>query len=120
MIYRYREIEIEDDDGGFPGIGTKLPQYEVTASNFMAFHNMLHKSEDFTEALRWARDLTDTISETLNKGIEDEKKKVGNFSEYVKSEIMINNSYHFLDGYILCSFWNRQIIALLMKLHKNS
>jgi hypothetical protein len=75
MVFRYSEI-VEEDDGGFPGIGTKLPQYEVTASNFMAFHNMLHESQDFSEALRWARILADNISDTMNRGIEEEEKKV--------------------------------------------
>lgn len=44
-----------------------LPEYNVTASNFMVFHTILRTSVDFTQALKWARDLTDSISVVINQ-----------------------------------------------------
>ena len=48
----------------------------MNASNFMTFHTILHKSEQYIEALKRARQLTDDLSETINKGITDPDKQV--------------------------------------------
>ncbi len=42
-----------------------LPEWRVRASNFLVFHTILRYSVDFSEALRWARLLTDDISEAV-------------------------------------------------------
>ena len=42
----------------------------------MTFHTILHKSEQYIEALRRARQLTDDLSETINKNITDPDKQV--------------------------------------------
>ena len=42
----------------------------------MTFHTILHKSEQYIEALRRGRQLTDALSETINKGITDPDKQV--------------------------------------------
>ncbi len=47
-----------DEDG--------FPIWAVRSSNFMVFHTILRTSEDYTEALRWARKLTDDIMETVS------------------------------------------------------
>ena len=41
----------------------------VIANNFFAFHTVLKTSEDYYEAMRWARRLADNITETINKNI---------------------------------------------------
>lgn len=46
----------------------EIPDYVVTASSFMAFHTILKTSEDYYEALRWARKLTDNLTMTMNEG----------------------------------------------------
>jgi len=43
----------------------------------MAFHTILKTSEDYYEALRWARKLTDNLTLTLNEGLPE--SEVGNF-----------------------------------------
>ena len=45
----------------------------------MTFHTILHKSEQYIEALKRARQLTDELSETINRGIDDPDKQVGYF-----------------------------------------
>ena len=63
-----------DDDGNMQGwcahYNENLTQYDVTASNFMSFHTILRNSKDFTEALRWARRLSDNITEMLNSNLD--------------------------------------------------
>ena len=41
----------------------------VTANNFFAFHTVLKTSEDYYEAMRWARRLADNISDTINRNV---------------------------------------------------
>ena len=41
----------------------------VTANNFFAFHTVLKTSEDFYEAMRWARRLANNISDTINRNV---------------------------------------------------
>ena len=41
----------------------------VIANNFFAFHTVLKTSEDYYEAMRWARRLADNITETINKNL---------------------------------------------------
>ena len=41
----------------------------VTANNFFAFHTVLKTSEDYYEAMRWARRLSDNISDTINRNV---------------------------------------------------
>ena len=48
----------------------------------MTFHTILHKSEQYIEALKRARQLTDELSETINRGIDDPDKQVGYFFIY--------------------------------------
>ena len=47
-----------------------LVQHDVAASSFMTFHTILRTSKDYYEALRWARKLTDNLTEMLNEGLE--------------------------------------------------
>ncbi len=51
-----------------------LPEYGVTANSFMAFHSILKKSSDYTEALRWSQKLVATLSESVSKGLEEEER----------------------------------------------
>ncbi len=46
----------------------------MKASNFLVFHTILRYSSDFTESLRWARKLTDEISEAVNKDLPEEQQ----------------------------------------------
>jgi len=56
-------------------------KYNVASSNMMAFHTILRTSEDYYTALRRARELTDSITETINEGrSEDEKVTVFPYS----------------------------------------
>ena len=41
----------------------------VTANNFFAFHTVLKTSEDYYEAMRWARRLANNISDTINRNV---------------------------------------------------
>lgn len=62
-----------DDNGNMQSwcahYNESLPQYDILAANFMSYHTILRTSEDFTEALRWARRLSDNITETLNRDL---------------------------------------------------
>ena len=49
-------------------------QYAVNASSFMAFHSILKTSKDYTEALRWSRLLTDSLTESINKDLPEEER----------------------------------------------
>ena len=49
---------------------------KVYASNFMTFHTILHRSEEYIEALKRARQLTEDLSKTINADIEDPEKQV--------------------------------------------
>ena len=51
----------------------------ISAHNFFAFHTVLKTSEDYYEAMRWARRLADNISMTINENISDESQKVNVF-----------------------------------------
>eukprot|EP00092_Neocalanus_flemingeri_P034693 GFUD01037748.1.p1 GENE.GFUD01037748.1~~GFUD01037748.1.p1 ORF type:complete len:796 (-),score=140.04 GFUD01037748.1:17-2356(-) len=56
-------------------------KYAVASSNMMAFHTILRTSEDYYTALRRARELTDSITETINANrTEDEKVNVFPYS----------------------------------------
>ena len=48
----------------------------------MTFHTILHKSEQYIEALKRARQLTDDLDATINKGITDPDKQVSNDWDY--------------------------------------
>jgi len=50
-----------------------MPEYSVTASNFMAFHTILKTSKDYYTALKRARELTAKIEETINKNLTAEQ-----------------------------------------------
>ena len=62
-----------DDDGKMQSwcahYNKNNTQYDILAANFMSYHTILRTSKDFTEALRWARRLTDNITEMLNKDL---------------------------------------------------
>ena len=47
--------------------------------NFFAFHTVLKTSEDYYEAMRWARRLSDNITMTLNQNISDTEHQVNVF-----------------------------------------
>jgi Niemann-Pick C1 protein len=51
----------------------------VTANNFFAFHTVLKTSEDYYEAMRWARRLADNISDTINRNVSDTSQHVNVF-----------------------------------------
>lgn len=50
-----------------------MAEYSVKASDFMAFHTILKTSEDYTQALRWSRMLTDTLSKSINADLAEEE-----------------------------------------------
>ncbi len=54
----------------------------VVAHNFFAFHTILKTSEDYYEAMRWARRLSDNISLTLNRNSTDSKDEQVNVFPY--------------------------------------
>lgn len=43
-------------------------QTAVGASYFMTYHTILKTSKDYYEALEWARDISENITNTLNEG----------------------------------------------------
>jgi Niemann-Pick C1 protein len=51
----------------------------VEANNFFAFHTVLKTSEDYYEAMRWARRLGDNITEMMNSDESDTSKHVNVF-----------------------------------------
>ena len=51
----------------------------VIANNFFAFHTVLKTSEDYYEAMRWARRLADNLTMTLNQNISDPEHQVNVF-----------------------------------------
>ena len=63
-----------DDNGNIQSwcahYNKSLPKYDIIASNFMSYHTILRTSNDFTDALRWVRRLTDNITETLNRDLQ--------------------------------------------------
>ena len=58
-----------------------FPQLAVKASNFMVYHTILKTSRDYYEALRWARNLTNSLQNMINKDLpEDQHVKVFPYS----------------------------------------
>ena len=51
----------------------------VIANNFFAFHTVLKTSEDYYEAMRWARRLADNLTVTLNQNISETDQQVNVF-----------------------------------------
>ena len=46
-------------------VGKNAGNLLVNTSHFMAYHTVLTDSAEFTEALRWARELSANISDTI-------------------------------------------------------
>ena len=51
------------------GSSSNMSGSTVTANNFFAFHTVLKTSEDYYEAMRWARRLANNISDTINRNV---------------------------------------------------
>jgi len=49
---------------------SRLERQDIQAVSFMAFHTILKTSKDYYEALRWARKLSENLTETLNAGLD--------------------------------------------------
>ena len=76
----------------------------VTANNFFAFHTVLKTSEDYYEAMRWARRLSDNISMTINgniSGIHYSQffKKIQTTLSILKADIFYGTVYTRLPQY---------------------
>ncbi len=84
----------------------ELPQYEVIGSHFMAFHTIVHTSTQFTNAFKWARQLTDELDVTLNVGIEDASKRVEVFPYSV--------FYVYYESYL--TMWEETLVQLAISL----
>ena len=54
----------------------------VTASSFFAFHTILKTSKDYTEAMRWARRLSENLTDMINAGSGSESKNDVNVFPY--------------------------------------
>ena len=54
-------------------------QNSVGANNFFAFHTVLKTSEDYYEAMRWARRLSNNISQMINQDISDPNLQINVF-----------------------------------------
>ena len=63
----------------------RFVRYDIKAGSFMAFHSILKTSKDYFEALRWARRLSENLTETLNRNLdipEDQKVVVFPYSVF--------------------------------------
>ena len=69
MILANRSHATVRSSSNLSGSSSNMSGSTVTANNFFAFHTVLKTSEDYYEAMRWARRLADNISDTINRNV---------------------------------------------------